>query len=552
MKTFGIELCMIISSIIVLSGCGGTVTERVETELKPGTSEVVSPSPSYGDTLIESYIGDLITLNPLISNEGVSELFYSRIFNGLVRYDENFRIVPDLADTWEISPDGLLLTFGLKRNVQWHDGVSFTSADVKFTFEKIMDPATGCPALESFGSFATVETPDDYTVRFRLKEQFAPALIYCGFYVIPRHIYQNEDIRTSKYNRNPIGTGQFRFVEWRSNEQIVMKANNGSFAGRPYINRYICKIIPDKGMAFLAFKRGEIDCYSLTWDQYAKQMDPQFLEKYNIYKVSIFFYYMPYNTQKPFLSDKNVRRALTMAIDRENLIKEVLRGFGKPASGPFVPGSWPCNQGIVPLQYSPEKARELLSAAGFCDSNADGYLDRDGKTLEIEILKVGKNPEAMILPKLIEEYWRKIGVKAKLSFVDWKTQMSRVSAGDFDAEISGRALGSWDPDIEYSAWHSSQIPDSSGRAGYNYPRYSNPEMDSLLDQGRKTYDFEERKKIYNRVHELIYEDQPCTFFYISDKLLAVDKRFYGISVTDSGTLTPIQYWYVPEGLQKYQ
>ncbi|MDD2717863.1 MAG: peptide-binding protein [Candidatus Wallbacteria bacterium] len=540
------RLLILLSFVFLAAGCG-------KPEVKPPQAEITSaPSPCYGDSLVNSSSADIITLNPLTATDGVSSFIYDMIFNGLLRYDENYSLVPDLAETWEVSADGLAFTFKLKKNVLWHDGVPFTAADVKFTFEKMLDPATGYPYRENYTFFSTLEIPDDCTVRFRLKEIFAPALENCGFYIIPKHIYQQEDIKTSKYNLIPIGTGAFKFSKWLPAEQIVLDANDKFYEGRPYFNRYICRIIPDSTTAFLAFRNGEIDCTSLTKDQYVKQVDDAFRVKYNLYSTSKSYAYMPYNLQKPMLSEVSVRKALGMAIDRESLIRDVYHGHGKLISGPFAPGSWPDNPDVKPLPYDPAGAAELLKSAGFADSNNDGYLDRDGQKLSIRITNFGQDVGSMIVPNLILDFWKKIGVAAEIDCMDWNSLIENVFSGKFDVVIIGGTYGGGDPNSEYTSFHSTQFPDPSGnRPGYNLSRFQNSEMDSLLEQGRRTFGKDERRRIYNRIHEIIAEQQPCTYLYIIEKIFAVDKRIYGISVSPAGVLNPFQCWYAPEGLQKY-
>ncbi|MDD2716429.1 MAG: peptide-binding protein [Candidatus Wallbacteria bacterium] len=546
-------LLLLLVIFIFAVGCGKPPGKKALPEKITLPEKNSAPSPCYGDTLVNSYVADIIALNPLITNDGVSFQFYDLLFNGLLKYDENYNLVPDLAETWEISADGLAITFKLRKDVLWHDGVSFTSTDVLFTFEKMIDPATGCPSRDNYTSFSTLEIPDDYTVRFRLKELFAPALEYCGFYVIPRHIYQNENIKTSKYNLNPVGTGAFKFTQWLPAEQIVLDANQKFYDGRPYFNKYICRIIPDSSMTFLSFKRGDIDCISLTKDQYSKQVDESFRAKYNLYKISKAYVYMPYNVQKPFLSELPVRKALGMAIDREELIKDVLHGFGKLISGPFTPGSWPDNPEVLPQPFDPTGAVELLKSAGFTDSDGDEYLERDGKKLSVRITNFGQDAASLVLPNLIRDFWKKIGVASELVCMNWDALMNDVNSGKFDAVLFGGSYGGWDPDGIYGSWHSSQFPDPTGTgSGFNYNRFSNSEMDSLLEQGRRTYDHEARRKIYYRIHALLNEQQPCTYIYSVDQIYAVDKRIYGISVTPVSELNSILHWYVPEGLQKYQ
>lgn len=525
---------------------------KVETHTFEEKKEI-DLSPAYGDTIIEWSSADAVILNPLIYCDSPSGDIIALIFNGLVKYDENLRLVGDLADTWEVLDEGKTIIFKLKKGVKWHDGEKFTAEDVKFTVDKLLDPKTLVYNRSDYELIDTVEIIDDYTIKVRYKKVFAPALESFGIGIIPKHIYEHEDINNSRFNRHPIGTGPFKFVSWTPDEQIVLEAFDDYFDGRPYIDRYIYKVIPEDSMAFLALKRGELDIKSLNPDQYKKQANTEeFLNRFNVYRYApgSSYTYIGYNLTKDKFKDKRVRQALTMAIDRQVIIDNILYGYGKIITGPYSSSSWAYDKSVKPFPYAPDKAKELLSEAGWNDTDGDGFLDKDGKMFEIVLSTGNGNKTRKLAAKLIKQYWETIGIKVKLNFVEWSYLMKMCDYMDFDAIILGWGLGR-DPD-QAGIWHSSEIPDMKrGKGGNNYMGYINKEVDRLLEEGRTTFEFNKRREIYQKFFRIIHEDQPYTFLYERESIVAVNNRIHGIKIAPAGIFYNFEKWYVPKVLQRY-
>ncbi|MDD2717982.1 MAG: peptide-binding protein [Candidatus Wallbacteria bacterium] len=551
--------------IFFTAGCGSNKADTPSGSAQPGTGEVsetttiatenldLDLSPAYGDTLIEHALSDAVILNPLIYTDSPSGDIISLVYNGLVKRNQNLELVGDLASSFEVSAGGQLITFYLRKGVKWHDGEDFTAADVKFTYDKIMDPATKTADRDNFILIDSFEIVDPYTVKMHYKEPFAPALVRWSIGIIPKHIFEKENINTSKYNKQPIGTGPYKFVEWTPDEQIRLEAFDKYFDGKPYINRYVYKIIPDETMAFLALKRNELDTMGLDPERYEKQAKSrEFLSRFNIYTYpSISFYtYIGYNLLNPVFSDKRVRKALTLATDRQAIIDNVLLGHGQTLSGPFAPTDWAYDQSIKPLPYDLAAARKLLAEAGWSDSNNDGFLEKDGRRFSFTLSIPNGKQTFKLIAQLTQDCWKSIGIEVKIEQVEWTVLMKMCDDKNFDSMILGWSQG-LDPD-HYSIWHSSQIPDMpAGKNGNNYMSYINPEADRLWEQGRTTFDLELRKQIYHKLHSIIHEDQPYTFLYVTDAIVAVDNRIHGIKVAPSGIYYNLEKWYVPKKLQKY-
>lgn len=518
-------------------------------------------SPVYGDVYIEASIGDASYLNPILAADSASGDINGLVYNGLVKYDKNIRLIGDLAESWEVKRGGLEIVFHLRKNVCWHSGHPFTSEDVKFTYEKLIDPKVKTPYSSDYLLVKKLETPDPWTVRVTYKQPFAPALESWGMGIIPKHIYENGDFNSHPANRQPIGTGPYKFKQWKTDEKIILEANSDYFEERkpsrnrlyPYFNRYVYRIIPDQAVQFLELRRESIDAMGLTPDQYKAY--PEFFEKYNKFRYPAFAYtYLGYNLINPLFKEKKVRQAIAYAINKKEIIQGVLLGLGKPATGPFPPSSWAYNSQIQDYEYNPEKAKKLLAECGWVDSDGDGWLESEqrktenGKRVKFEFTLMTNqgNKARALCAEIIQMHLKKIGIKVNIRIVEWSAFINQfVEKRDFDAVILGWSL-SRDPD-QFSIWHSGQTKPGQ----YNFISYANLEIDRLLEEGRRIFDQKKRQKIYWRIHKILNEEQPYCFLYYPDALPVVHKRFIGPEVAPLGLGWNFVKWYVPKGQQKY-
>lgn len=517
--------------------------------IEPGQ---VDNTPAYGDNIINASIGEPSILNPILASDSASFDIIDLVFNGLVKYDKDIKLTGDLAKSWEISNDNLTFTFHLRQNVKWHDGFPFTSDDVIFTYQKLIDPNTKTPYSSNYQLVSSVENPDPYTVIVKYKEPFAPALESWGMGILPKHVFSNmtaEEFNKSDFNRFPIGTGSYKFKEWRSGQKIVLEANPDYFEGKPFIDKYVYQIIPDQSVQLLSLKTHAIDMMGLTPDMYVKEAATRDFEKeFNKFRYPSFSYtYLAYNLSNPLFKNSQItRQALSYAINRQEIIDGVLQSIGRICTGPFPNLSWAYNPGVKPYPYDPERGRKMLESIGWKDGDNDGYLERKGKTFEFTILTNQGNKEREQAATIIQEQLKKIGVKVNVRILEWSTLIHQyIDKKNFDAILLGWSM-SQDPDC-YDIWHSEKTKEGE----YNFISYKNPQVDILLTLGRKTFDLEERKKIYNKIHKLIADDQPYAFLYVRDSLVAIDKRFQGIKVEPLGIGYNFTKWYVPKSQQRY-
>ncbi|MBD3263756.1 MAG: peptide-binding protein [Candidatus Omnitrophica bacterium] len=517
--------------------------------LSPGKDKKTY-KPAYGGAIIDSSIGEPTTLIPMLASDAPSHAVSGLILNGLVKYDKDLTLTGDLAKSWDISEDGLVITFHLRKGVKWQDGVEFTAEDVLFGFETITDPNVPTAYKEDYLQVKETEVVDKYTFRVKYEKPFAPGLSSWGsLVVLPKHILEGKDITKTDFGRNPIGLGPFKFVSWETGQRIVLEANPDYYEGRPYLDKYIYRIIPDSATSFMELKAGGIDFMGLTPIQYRRQTDTRyFKDNFQKFRYPAFSYtYLGFNLKHPWFKDKKVRQAIAYAIDKKEIIKGVLFGLGSPATGPYVPHTWPYNPDVKKYPYKPDKAKALLRDCGWQDEDGDGILEKDGNDFEFTILTNMGNSLRTKTASIIQWRLSQIGIRVDIRVVEWSTFINEfIDEKRFEVVLLGWNIG-LDPD-QYDIWHSSKTDEKE----LNFISYSNPEVDELLERGRRIFDIEKRKKIYYRMQEILAEEQPYIFLYVPDNLPIIHKRFKGIEPAPIGIGYNIEEWFVPEAEQKHR
>ncbi|MGA3281767.1 MAG: peptide-binding protein [Smithella sp.] len=537
-----LRLLIFLSLIIVLIvACGKKPSVDIAQPLS-------DKKPAYGDILVQGDIGDASNLIPLLASDSASHNIAGMVYNGLVKYDKDMNIVGDLAESWEISQNGLVITFHLRKGVKWHDGYPFTSADVLYTYQVTIDPKTPTAYAGDFLKVKRVEALNDYTFRVTYAKPFAPALISWSSAILPRHLLSGKDITKSTLARHPIGTGPYMFKEWVAGQKITLASNPDYFEGQPYIDGRITRIIPDSATMFLELRAQNIAMMGLTPLQYTRQTENNlFKNNFNKYRYLSFAYtYLGYNLKNPLFTDKRVRQAISYAINKNEIISGVLLNLGKPANGPYKPGTWAYNDNVKIYDYNPKKARELLHEAGWTKLNSEGVLEKDGKPFIFEIVTNQGNETRQKCAEIIQRQLKEIGIIVKIRVLEWSAFVTDfINKRRFDSVILGWTIP-LDPDA-YDVWHSSKTAPEE----LNFISYKNPEADEMLEKGRSTFDQKERKKYYDRFQEILAEDQPYTFLYVPEALVIIHNRFRGIQPAPIGLEHNFIKWYVPKDEQKY-
>ena len=525
---------------VLSASCGNPEKKEQAATGSPQTTS----QPTRGGVVNRHLEKDCKTLNWVLYNTASENYVLRYLYDRLLDYDASLEIVPVLARDYKVSKDRRRITVTLRDSLRWHDGAPITAADVEFTVERILDPLVAAVNKKGrFSSLDRVEILDSLTVEFVWKEPcvtFLHALTELA--PIPKHVYGGEDFNENPANRVPVGSGPFKFEEWRTGQMISLVRNDDYYGKKAYLDRLVFKVIPDGSSALNALRTGELDEMRLTqiqWDTQTK--DPDLLarfEKTHYYVPQYNFF--AWNCRSVWFNDKRVRRAMTMLFDRETLNRELYSGNAQIVTGPFYIKSWAYDTSVEPIPFDPQGAKELLDEAGWTDEDRDGVRERDGTKFEFDF-SIGGSETARRFSELFQEQGRKAGVIVNIRQLEGATLDDKVSKGEYDATLLAWRLEN-DPDV-YDTFHSSQVPPR----GLNHVFYSNPQVDSLLEAGLLEFDREKRRAIYHRVHRLIHEDQPYTFVNAVPEKRLFNKRIGNVVISPDGPFDfypGATYWYI--------
>lgn len=440
---------------------------------------------------------------------------------------------PDLLDTllppFEHNP---IIVFELRDQVRFHDGHLLEAEDVKFTYEAIVDPKTISPRVSDFEPVKALEVVDPLTVKIIYKRLYSPALMTWSIGILPKHLLdrralerealargrdpQTFSIRDSRFNRNPVGCGPYVFEHWESDQYIRLSAFADYWEGEPNYQQYVYRIVPDLLTQEMEFYAGTLDSYAVQPHQVKRlKQDPRFQ---SFSGTSFGYTYIGYNLRRKPFTDRRVRRALSLAVDVQEIIKYVLYGQGERITGPFVKQTEYYNQNIAPLEYDPQKALQLLARAGWT-RNQQGWLEKNGRILQFTLITNTGNEIRNSILAIVQDFWRRIGVKVSTDTLEWSVFIQeRVNKLDFDALILGWSMGI-EPDL-YQIWHSSQ----SDPYELNFVGFAHEEADELILNIRQEYDKAEQIGYCHRLHEIIAFEQPYTFLFVQKWTALLDKR----------------------------
>ncbi len=506
--------------------------------------------PAVGDAYVSGTIGEASTFIAFLSSDASSAEVASMVQNSLVRYNDRIELEGEVAERFDVSPDGQTITFHLRRDVRWTDGHPLTAEDVLFTYRAIIDPETPTPYADDYLQVKRAEAPDPYTFRVHYDRPFAPALESWGLNILPAHILRGQKLAESRYGREPVGSGPYMLrqaADWVPGQRMTLVRNPDYWEGTVWIERQIIRVIPDLQTQFLELKTGGLDGMGLTPPQYKFQTNTvEFRSHFEKYRyLAAQYTYLGFNLRDPRFADKRVRQAFAYAINKDEIIRGALLGYGVPISVPVRPTHWVYNPDTRTYPYDPQKALTLLKEAGWT-RDANGRQVKGGKPFRFEILTNQGNAQRQRAGEIIQQRLADIGVEVSVRQVEWAAFVKDfLMPARFEAYI-----GAWttppDPD-QFVVWHSSQI-----EKGLNRVAYRNPEVDDLLEQGRRTFDREMRKRIYARFQEIMAEEQPYVFLYVPEALFCVHKRIKGIVPTPNGIgyKSPVR-WYVPKAYQKW-
>ncbi len=482
--------------------------------LAPLLSCSKAPDPNTLVMIIES---SPTNLDPRVGIDAYSERIDSLIFDDLLERDEHLSVKPALAERWEI-PDPLTYIFHLHRGVKFHNGQDLTSRDVKWTFDSLLQGKIRSTKSAAYRFVDHIEAPDDYTVIFRLKEPFSPLpwnLSDGAIGIVP---YGTLGEITNK----PVGSGPFKFVSAEMDKEVILERNDNYWGQKARLERVRFTVVPDTTTRALELRKGSADIAinALTSDMVLTlERKPQLqVER----APGTVLQYLGFNMRDPILRDVRVRQAIAYAIDREPLIQYIWRGFVRPASSVLPPESWAFDPNATPLPHDPEKARQILDAAGYPPA-ANGI--RFHLTM-----KTSTEETTRLLAAVLQQQLRAVGIELDIRTFEFATFLADVTSGAFQLYSLRWVGGNEDPDIFEYAFHSDKFPPHGANRGY----YSNPHVDALIDQARRETDQNVRKKIYAEIQQMLARDVPYVNLWYFDNVLVHTRRVQNLSLNPSG------------------
>jgi peptide/nickel transport system substrate-binding protein len=513
--------------------------------VRPVTPLPADDKPQEGGTLISRLDSDITSLNPVTGTTALDKRVSGFLFTPLIALDQSLRPIPGLADKWEVSTDGKVYTFHLDPHATHEDHTPVTAADVLFTMRKIVDPNTESPELA--GMFEGIDWTktkaiDDHTVSVAFQQARAAQIYAFNLSIVAEHAYSKGDFRTDWTSR-AIGNGPYRLVRRVPGEEVLIERREDYWGKRPYLLRILFKVITDDQTAWSAAKRGDIDDTTMTSDIWKLEGENPAIQR--LIDIHRFYYlnynYIPWNLKDPVLSDKRIRMALAMSLDRRSIIANLFHGTARVMTGPFTPDQFGYNPAVPAIEYDPDGALKLFQATGWRDSDGDGILDKNGKPFKLEMLIAPGNGGSIPFVQVYQNQLKQIGVQLDVVPLDFSVMIQRIFKGQYQC-----AYLSWDldpdPDL-YPMFHSSQIPPR----GSNFVFYSNPEVDKLIVNARGEMDESKRLEMFQRLHAILAEDQPYLWALQSSTKWAVNRRVKNVKESKGWGLFgwypgPLEWW----------
>jgi len=542
---------------LFVAGC----SQKEETSTSPESPQATSAAdqvPITGDWVIQQVGADPHGLNPITVDDALGQMIdYPNIFETMLVIDNfTLKLKPLLAESYEISPDQLTYTFHLRHDVKWQNGDPFTAEDVKYSYDKIMDPKVdAAPTRSYFTTIKSCEMLDAYTIRFTATQRYFKTLETLGtMSIVPKKVLEKQggDFNQSAFNRNPIGTGPYKFVRWDTGSQLVLERDDNYWGGPGhYPNRLVYQIITEPYVAAQLLKKGEIDVVDgmspIQWERElahtrsAKRLN-EIVYPYPAYS------YLGFNLRNPLFTDIRVRHAIDLLIPRDEILSKIfLDKYASKTSGYDPPSSPNYNHDVLPTPYDPALAQQLLTEAGWKNDHGDNFLYKNGQRLSFNLMYRSGNPEGEKVVEIIQESMKKAGIDMQLSRTAANQLYEKAEDWKFDAMMGGWALDiNGDPS---QLWSSSE---ADVKKSSNFIGFKSAEADMLIAAGRLEYDEEKRAAIYRQLQKVIHDDYPVCFLFNPHSILIVSNRFENVKIFAPRPCYDTGTWWVPKDKQKYK
>ncbi|MFD0715379.1 peptide-binding protein [Paenibacillus sp. GCM10027626] len=545
-------LAVIVMAAMFLSACSSSKPEAPsnpssETNNSGGANTPKdSPEPEKeavdGGEITTAYLSEPKGFIRFWATDVYSSEVIELVFSSLYRFNEKQDIVPDLAEGEpQFSEDKKVMTIKIRNDAKFSDGQPVTADDVVFTYNIPINPEHVSPRKGTFDAIEKVEKVDDTTIKFTFKEPYAGYIDTLIYNIMPQHLLKDasvKDMDKSDFYKNPVGSGPFKLQEWKSGQYLTF-VRNENYYGKAGLDKVTIKIIPDANAMMAQLQTGEINVVDVPADNLAVIEDyaSKNPDKLKLQKgiTSSAYIYAGWNLANPLFQDKNVRKALTMAIDRQAIVDSVAEGQGELIHSQTTPSYWNYTDDVPKFDYNVEQAKKLLEEAGWKDTDGDGILDKDGKKFEFEMRTNQGNKVREQVMTVVQQQLKEVGISVIPQTMEGSAFINEFLAKNFTSVIFGWDI-SGDPNPK-GIWHSSEI-----ESGMNTISYSNPEVDKLIEEDLQTFDKDKRKELLGKIDALIAEDQPYTFIYSPTRTMAYPANLEGFNPERSG-LREVDKWH---------
>lgn len=533
-----------VPALFLATGCG-----RDTAPATTSTGATATADPVRGGTLVVASIADIDSVNEMLSaNSRAADDVLYRIFSHLLDEQADFEdhpptFAPELAESYEWSPDHLTLTFRLRKNARWSDGAPVTAEDVRFTWQAQTHPAILWDTAYMKEHIRDVEVVDPHTARFHFT-RIGPAMLIEANegLILPKHVWGRipfEKWRESGdfFRDNLVSSGPFKLERWSPQQEVVLARNEHYWDPTvPYVDKVVIRVLPDVQNRMTQLLSGSLDLV----EQVPLADLPRVEASPNAALVAYWhrsYQYVAWNAKNPLFATREVRRALTMAIDRQGLVDALWGKWARVADSPIVQNVWAHNDAIVPWPYDPAEAKRILAAQGFADKDGDGILERDGRKFSFELITNQGNTARMNAVVMIQEQLKKVGIEVQPRILEFNALNEALTERKYDAILSAWGMPTT-LDLRY-AYHTDSIAE-----GDNHTFYSNPEVDRLIEEIEKLPDIAQAKAQLDRAQLLIHEDQPLTFLWESQRINGLNRRIRNAQPNLLSTLWHLHEWWL--------
>ena len=532
---------------------GSDITKELDLGVTVVSDEEVASlrdAAKFGGDYRSVSTSDGVSFHPYLISDSASRGYANTVYyRGLLRYDENtLELVPNMAESYTISDDGLIFTFILRDNLKWSDGEPLTVYDYEWTYNQAIKPENEYPYLDQLNFIESLKAIDERTLEIKITEIYAPALGQVDLITpLPKHIWENLD--WSDPEKNPeilhpsVVSGPYKLVEWKRDQYAIFEANaNYWYHGAPSIERSTVEIVPDQDVAYQKLKAGEVDTSAVTPEKLeeARQLDNVTI--YEWWSVSAVTNFIGLNLREGSPTrDINVRHGLNYAIDKGLLTEEVMLGQAKRLCSIYPETSWAFNPDVPCYEYDPDKAIEEFAEAGYTFQDGQ-MLDENGEQLTLKLL-YGPNTNQVreLIAVTVQDYLADIGIEVEIQALEWSSFLEafRSENPDWDMVILG-INSTPEPHTSFPWWLEKNIPEM------NFSAYINKDVERLFDEAGATYDLEVRKEKYGEIQSIIAEDSPHIFLFYSKSTSAQSNRIEGIEPTRLGIGWNSEEWFIAE------